>query len=422
MQTQLFYFAEFRDGFKRQWLEKFLHHDGIMNYHGFGGLKNASSAYLEHMLNSPPVDHEVKVTWGNRLSGGSKNNPYLQSQPKYNSYKETIHPQKVCKGLLEIREQLQAEWLSDLPVMEEEDALFAHAVRTLEEEQEDMLQNEKQGGEEGVGRTATLKRRGLRDSAGKSDEDNDEATRKFGKWNWDHYKDMVDAAGEADTPEALEGLDREQTAFAEATGGMVDLDDGAANLVRDDIMTIGVRSDQQSSPLRSKNYDVLKKAATYIAVKRCMDKWTSQPETEGAAKWFEQQWLDKHRAAFEGDSGRYLSDRFLTDIAAQPAVAVTTERAGTLHMVTPPKLAMDILAARSEVVKTFLAWLGTDAVQEQHSSLQRALIARSLASKGLPDDPKAVAAAAAAAEACLAKGQNEGDEGEDIMDIWKPKK
>ena len=79
-------------------------------------------------------------------------------------------------------------------------------MRTLEEEQEDMLQNEKQGGEEGVGRTATLKRRGLRDSADKSDEDNDEATRKFGKWNWDHYKDMVDAAGEADPANERRGL------------------------------------------------------------------------------------------------------------------------------------------------------------------------------------------------------------------------
>ena len=27
--------------------------------------------------------------------------------PKYNSYKETIHPQKVCKGIMDIREQLK---------------------------------------------------------------------------------------------------------------------------------------------------------------------------------------------------------------------------------------------------------------------------------------------------------------------------
>ena len=49
-----------------------------MNYHGFGGLKVESNEYLSSMLHSPPVEHEVKMSWGNRLAGGSKDNPYLQ--------------------------------------------------------------------------------------------------------------------------------------------------------------------------------------------------------------------------------------------------------------------------------------------------------------------------------------------------------
>ena len=107
VQTQLYYFAEFRDGFKRQWLERFLGHEGVMNYHGFGGLQVKAEDYIREMLFSPPVEHEVKMSWGNRLAGGSKDNPYLQQQPRYNSYTETIHPQKICKGLIEIREQLK---------------------------------------------------------------------------------------------------------------------------------------------------------------------------------------------------------------------------------------------------------------------------------------------------------------------------
>ena len=31
-----------------------------------------------HTLCSPPQEHEVVATWGNRLAGGSKDNPFLQ--------------------------------------------------------------------------------------------------------------------------------------------------------------------------------------------------------------------------------------------------------------------------------------------------------------------------------------------------------
>ena len=53
--------------------------------------------------------------------------------------------------------------------------------------------------------------------------------------------------------------------------------------VRDDLNTVGLRSLQSSTPLRSKNYDVLKKAATYIAVKRLMSaEWARTRGKEGA--------------------------------------------------------------------------------------------------------------------------------------------
>ena len=188
-QTQLFYFQEFRDGFKRQWLEKFLDHEGLMNYHGFGGLKVSADEYLTSMFNSPPVEHEVKMSWGSRLAGGSKHNPYLQEQPKYNYYMETIHPQKVCKGVMDIREQLKTEWLMDLPVMREEDELFKEAFRRLEQEQEADMKSW-----DSSTSTRTLRRRlGSKEERMDKQQENEE---KFGEWDWSNY----DAVGQGDAP------------------------------------------------------------------------------------------------------------------------------------------------------------------------------------------------------------------------------
>lgn len=92
---------------------------------------------------------------------------------------------------------------------------------------------------------------------------------------------------------------------------------------------------------------MLKKAATYIAVKRLMADWARTRGMEGALQWFSNQWEDKYRELFQRDSGRHLADRFLSDLVSRPAVAVKLVESDSLHMVTPQELAMAILEERA---------------------------------------------------------------------------
>jgi len=409
VQTQLYYFAEFRDGFKKQWLENFLDHGGLMNFHGFGGLKADARTYLAAMFNSAPVEHEVKMSWGNRLAGGSKDNPFLQDQPKFNSYMETVHPQKICKGLMDIREQIKVEWLTDLPVMKEEDAMFREAYRQLLEEQEASLL--KPNSDE-MGKVEEAKK----------SKEND--VYKYGDWGWnekDKYDWLPDVNAE-DVP-GLEEMARQQRA-AEATGGMVQFDNegepGAQgySLLRDDIMVLGIRGDQSSTPLRSKNYDVLKKASTFIAVKRLMTRWARDSKMEGALQWFNLQWHDKYKELLESDSGRHAADRFLSVLAGSPAVAVSAVKADTLQMVTPAQLAMAIIEERQEIVEIFLSWLDTDEIEAGHTALQRELLMRSFS----PDAQAKSMPVFKETSKGVEPERDGGEIREDLDSIWKPKK
>ena len=77
------------------------------------------------MLNSPPESYEVRQQWGNRFAGGSKNNPFLKPpEERFTSYNETVAPQKICKGIMEIREQLVSEWLEDLELIPQDNSQF----------------------------------------------------------------------------------------------------------------------------------------------------------------------------------------------------------------------------------------------------------------------------------------------------------
>jgi hypothetical protein len=105
-------------------LEHFRGHGGLKDFNSFGALKGAVE-YLEAMLNSPPESHEIRQQWGNRFAGGSKDNPFLKPpEERFTSYCETIAPQKICKGIMEIREQLAAEWIDDLSLIPQDNAQF----------------------------------------------------------------------------------------------------------------------------------------------------------------------------------------------------------------------------------------------------------------------------------------------------------
>jgi len=224
-------------------------------------------------------------------------------------------------------------------------------------------------------------------------------------------------------PAGLEGLARMQRA-QEATGGMIQFDDEVEDpegvglsLVRDDLNTVGLRSLQSSTPLRSKNYDLLKKAATYIAVQRLMAAWDRDSSMAGVLQWFSLQWHDKYKEPFQQDSGRHLADRFLTNLISSPSVAVRVVASDTLFMVSPPQLAMAIVDERARVVESFISWLETPAVEDGHRALERNLLARSLAAPA--DD----ALPPRAGEPSTPVASSEGSMGgEDLERIWKPPK
>ena len=80
---------------------------------------------MEDMLHSPPKSYEVRQQWGNRFAGGSKNNPFLKPpEERFTSYNETVAPQKICKGIMEIRDQLVLEWIDDLGLIPQDNSQF----------------------------------------------------------------------------------------------------------------------------------------------------------------------------------------------------------------------------------------------------------------------------------------------------------
>ena len=107
--------------------------------HAFGVLIG-SKEYLEDMLNSPPESYEVRQQWGNRFAGGSKDNPFLKPpEERFTSYNETIAPQKICKGILEIREQLVLEWIEDLCLIPQDNSQFLEDQQRNRSEIEEVM-------------------------------------------------------------------------------------------------------------------------------------------------------------------------------------------------------------------------------------------------------------------------------------------
>ncbi|EKX41074.1 hypothetical protein GUITHDRAFT_112807 [Guillardia theta CCMP2712] len=204
-----------------------------------------AEVYLEKMLHSPPEEIEVQMRWGNRYGGGSKDNPYLKDTPRFNTYTETIHPQKICKGLMEIREQLLSEWVNDLAIVQHEDHLFWIQVHEEEELQ----------------RAENITSRKKTSETGHED------------------------------------------------GDMTDL------------VLIGTRGDYESSPLRGRNFDVLKRLSTYIAVKKLLGR-KGDGNSESNLKWLGKVWDEEYKQMFETNSDRYVSEMFLNTLARKPSMAV----------------------------------------------------------------------------------------------------
>ena len=128
VQTQLYYNVEFKNDFEKAWLLRFASAKGspplignshaIMNkvLHKHEALRGWEAFMLE-MMGADDEVHEVHVVWGNRVGGGSPNNPYLQDRPASTSYLDKVEPSKIARKIQQIRESIALEWTKDLQLV-----------------------------------------------------------------------------------------------------------------------------------------------------------------------------------------------------------------------------------------------------------------------------------------------------------------
>jgi len=103
-QTLIYYALEFKNDLEKSWLLRFSEEHGVppLCTHG-GRMLHSHDAFeaadvrwdewLHAMLRRPDETHEVAVVWGNRVSGGSPGNPYLQKKAQATTYVDTLSPQ-----------------------------------------------------------------------------------------------------------------------------------------------------------------------------------------------------------------------------------------------------------------------------------------------------------------------------------------
>jgi hypothetical protein len=106
----------------RDFLSRFLEHDGVQDFHGYGGLRCDWVEYLTTLRKTAPFDI-VKRKPMRRM--GSPDNPYIKQQ--YHEYSISIDPGRLAEDLCEVRAHLSEEWQLDLQLIAAENAeLFRH--------------------------------------------------------------------------------------------------------------------------------------------------------------------------------------------------------------------------------------------------------------------------------------------------------
>jgi len=150
IQTQLFFNREFKNDCPRKWLERYVDATGGpslfqpsgQTVHAADALMQvgAKDSFLLGMMGAPDETHNVVVIWGNRVGGGSRNNPYLQTKKQTQTYTETISPARIAWQLMALRESIAHEWVEDLRLFKlDNDELRRHhaeEVRSLVDHQE----------------------------------------------------------------------------------------------------------------------------------------------------------------------------------------------------------------------------------------------------------------------------------------------
>jgi len=101
----------------RNFLSRFLEHEGVQDFHGYGGLKCDWMEYLTTLRKTAPFD---VVRRKPMRKMGSANNPYIKQQ--FYEYSINIDPARLAEDLCEVRVHLSEEWQLDLQLISAENA------------------------------------------------------------------------------------------------------------------------------------------------------------------------------------------------------------------------------------------------------------------------------------------------------------
>jgi len=106
----------------RDFLSRFLEHEGVQDFHSYGGLKCGWMEYLTTLRKTAPFDIVRRKPM---RKVGSANNPYIKQQ--FFEYSINIDPSRLAEDMCEVRLQIADEWQADLQLIAAENAeLFRH--------------------------------------------------------------------------------------------------------------------------------------------------------------------------------------------------------------------------------------------------------------------------------------------------------
>lgn len=146
LQSFLYLCDTVRDPHSVKYLEDFLGVRNLLNYHGCGlkyplldddentqkyGTAADWDAPLAALTQQPPTVMIVSAKRRGRGHGGwSKDNPYLEE--RWVDFEIDIHPCRLASRILQVREQIAAEWVTDLAVLQtaNEQILESYLERT----------------------------------------------------------------------------------------------------------------------------------------------------------------------------------------------------------------------------------------------------------------------------------------------------
>jgi hypothetical protein len=116
-QSFLYLLEQCRDPHTATWLERRFGWTNLENYHGTGFFNTTIypewNSLLEDLIQQPPSQVIIKAKRRGRGHGGwSKNNPYLPE--RFIEFPIDIVPVSLVTRILAVREQISAEWVTDL--------------------------------------------------------------------------------------------------------------------------------------------------------------------------------------------------------------------------------------------------------------------------------------------------------------------